>query len=221
MCAAVGRSRYALIGPSAALRIDRSSYIYTGISRAESLAEISRALASEYPAGVGGGYPAAGGATVAATAASSFGYNSGNRQQQAGEDNSAVAAGSVGTGPGVPGGPPRGVMSCSEVMYQYYPYLYQRPPPPHPHAAPHPSVAHAGNPHTAHHSPARPAPFQPFSTATPTHQYDRVSPKFFFIYILKELYTFFYFFVRYVNIGWFSVNVRAMYEVDLCKLCPF
>ncbi|XP_031784818.1 protein vestigial [Nasonia vitripennis] len=66
-------------------------------------------------------------------------------------------------------------MSCSEVMYQYYPYLYQRPPPPHPHAAPHPSVAHAGNPHTAHHSPARPAPFQPFSTATPTHQYDRIN----------------------------------------------
>ncbi|XP_023247033.1 transcription factor MYC2-like [Copidosoma floridanum] len=69
-------------------------------------------------------------------------------------------------------------MSCSEVMYQYYPYIYQRPPPPHPHAAPHPSVAHAGNhPHTAHHSPARPAPFQPFSTATPTHthQYDRIN----------------------------------------------
>ncbi|XP_058801881.1 protein vestigial [Phymastichus coffea] len=67
-------------------------------------------------------------------------------------------------------------MSCSEVMYQYCPYLYQRPAPPHPHAAPHPSVAHAGNhPHAAHHSPARPAPFQPFSTAVPTHQYDRIN----------------------------------------------
>lgn len=78
-------------------------------------------------------------------------------------------------GSAVPG--PGGVMSCSEVMYQYYPYLYQRPPPP-----PHPSHSHAAshthphaNPHTAHHSPARPAPFQPFSTATSTHQYDRVS----------------------------------------------
>ncbi|KAI4488844.1 hypothetical protein M0804_004342 [Polistes exclamans] len=63
-------------------------------------------------------------------------------------------------------------MSCSEVMYQYYhPYLYSRAPPPphptHPHAAPH------ANPHAAHHSPARPAPFQPFSSATATHQYDR------------------------------------------------
>lgn len=77
---------------------------------------------------------------------------------------------------GVPG--PGGVMSCSDVMYQYYPYLYQthRPPPPHPthpHAAPH-SHPHA-NPHAAHHSPARPAPFQPFPAATATHQYDRVS----------------------------------------------
>ncbi|KYM84329.1 hypothetical protein ALC53_05422 [Atta colombica] len=67
-------------------------------------------------------------------------------------------------------------MSCSDVMYQYYPYLYQthRPPPPHPthpHAAPH-SHPHA-NPHAAHHSPARPAPFQPFPAATTTHQYDR------------------------------------------------
>ncbi|KAL6254768.1 hypothetical protein P5V15_003096 [Pogonomyrmex californicus] len=73
---------------------------------------------------------------------------------------------------------PGGVMSCSDVMYQYYPYLYQthRPPPPHPthpHAAPH-SHPH-GNPHAAHHSPARPAPFQPFPAATATHQYDRVS----------------------------------------------
>ncbi|KAL7299445.1 hypothetical protein TKK_0007688 [Trichogramma kaykai] len=89
-------------------------------------------------------------------------------------------------------------MSCSEVMYQYYPYLYQRPPPPHPppppphpHAAAsatsnvvvgaaHPSVAHAGN-HAAaaahHGSPARPAPFQPFSpaAATASHQYDRLT----------------------------------------------
>ncbi|XP_014467836.1 PREDICTED: protein vestigial isoform X1 [Dinoponera quadriceps] len=69
-------------------------------------------------------------------------------------------------------------MSCSEVMYQYYPYLYQthRPPPPHPthpHAAPH-SHPHA-NPHAAHHSPARPAPFQPFPAATATHQYDRLN----------------------------------------------
>ncbi|XP_015601999.1 protein vestigial isoform X1 [Cephus cinctus] len=69
-------------------------------------------------------------------------------------------------------------MSCPEVMYQaYYPYLYQRAPPPphptHPHAAPHPHT-HA-NPHAAHHSPARPAPFQPFSTATATHQYDRLN----------------------------------------------
>ncbi|KZC03768.1 hypothetical protein WN55_04224 [Dufourea novaeangliae] len=67
-------------------------------------------------------------------------------------------------------------MSCSEVMYQYYPYLYQRPPPPphptHPHAAPH-THPH-GNPHAAHHSPARPAPFQSFSAATATHQYDRL-----------------------------------------------
>uniref|UniRef100_A0A0C9REQ5 Vg_1 protein n=1 Tax=Fopius arisanus TaxID=64838 RepID=A0A0C9REQ5_9HYME len=67
-------------------------------------------------------------------------------------------------------------MSCPEVMYQYYPYIYQRPPPPphpsHPHAASHPH-AHA-NPHAAHHSPARPAPFQPFS-ATATHQYDRLN----------------------------------------------
>ncbi|KAL2732678.1 LOW QUALITY PROTEIN: protein vestigial-like isoform X2, partial [Vespula maculifrons] len=73
-------------------------------------------------------------------------------------------------GSGVPS--PGGVMSCSEVMYQYYhPYLYSRAPPPphptHPHAAPH------TNPHAAHHSPARPAPFQPFSSATATHQYDR------------------------------------------------
>lgn len=77
---------------------------------------------------------------------------------------------------GVPG--PGGVMSCSDVMYQYYPYLYQthRPPPPHPthpHAAPH-SHPHA-NPHAAHHSPARPAPFQPFPAATATHQYDRLN----------------------------------------------
>ncbi|XP_033228620.1 protein vestigial isoform X1 [Belonocnema kinseyi] len=66
-------------------------------------------------------------------------------------------------------------MSCSEVMYQYYPYLYQRPPPPpnHPHAAPHPH-SH-GNPHAAHHSPARPAPFQPFSATAATHQYDRLN----------------------------------------------
>ncbi|XP_017791327.1 PREDICTED: protein vestigial [Habropoda laboriosa] len=68
-------------------------------------------------------------------------------------------------------------MSCSEVMYQYYPYLYQRPPPPphptHPHAAPH-THPHA-NPHAAHHSPARPAPFQSFSAATATHQYDRLN----------------------------------------------
>ncbi|XP_057326400.1 protein vestigial [Microplitis mediator] len=68
-------------------------------------------------------------------------------------------------------------MSCSEVMYQYYPYLYQRPPPPphpsHPHAAPHPHP-HA-NPHTAHHSPARPAPFQPFSATATAHQYDRIN----------------------------------------------
>nr|XP_012219622.1 PREDICTED: protein vestigial-like isoform X3 [Linepithema humile] len=69
-------------------------------------------------------------------------------------------------------------MSCSDVMYQYYPYLYQthRPPPPHPthpHAAPH-SHPHA-NPHAAHHSPARPAPFQPFPAATATHQYDRLN----------------------------------------------
>ncbi|XP_032674857.1 protein vestigial isoform X3 [Odontomachus brunneus] len=69
-------------------------------------------------------------------------------------------------------------MSCSDVMYQYYPYLYQthRPPPPHPthpHAAPH-SHPHA-NPHAAHHSPARPAPFQPFPAATTTHQYDRLN----------------------------------------------
>ncbi|EFN74304.1 hypothetical protein EAG_08567 [Camponotus floridanus] len=71
-------------------------------------------------------------------------------------------------------------MSCSDVMYQYYPYLYQthRPPPPHPthpHAAPH-SHPHA-NPHAAHHSPARPAPFQPFPAATATHQYDRVNTR--------------------------------------------
>lgn len=84
---------------------------------------------------------------------------------------------------GVPG--PGGVMSCSDVMYQYYPYLYQthRPPPPHPthpHAAPH-SHPHA-NPHAAHHSPARPAPFQPFPAATATHQYDRVSREFLFLY---------------------------------------
>nr|XP_034190735.1 uncharacterized protein LOC117609014 isoform X4 [Osmia lignaria] len=68
-------------------------------------------------------------------------------------------------------------MSCSEVMYQYYPYLYQRPPPPphptHPHAAPH-THPHT-NPHAAHHSPARPAPFQSFSAATATHQYDRLN----------------------------------------------
>ncbi|XP_043275483.1 protein vestigial isoform X2 [Venturia canescens] len=69
-------------------------------------------------------------------------------------------------------------MSCSEVMYQYYPYLYQRPPPPphptHPHAAAH-THPHA-NPHAAHHSPARPAPFQPFSAAAAaTHQYDRLN----------------------------------------------
>ncbi|KAH0563895.1 hypothetical protein KQX54_007929 [Cotesia glomerata] len=56
-------------------------------------------------------------------------------------------------------------------------FLGRRPPPPphpsHPHAAPHPHP-HA-NPHTAHHSPARPAPFQPFSTTATAHQYDRVS----------------------------------------------
>lgn len=86
-------------------------------------------------------------------------------------------------GSGVPG--PGGVMSCSEVMYQYYPYLYQRPPPPphptHPHAAPH-THPHT-NPHAAHHSPARPAPFQSFSAATATHQYDRVSESIIFIYL--------------------------------------
>ncbi|XP_026667993.1 protein vestigial-like, partial [Ceratina calcarata] len=68
-------------------------------------------------------------------------------------------------------------MSCSEVMYQYYPYIYQRPAPPphpsHPHAAPH-THPHA-NPHAAHHSPARTAPFQSFSAATATHQYDRLN----------------------------------------------
>lgn len=80
-------------------------------------------------------------------------------------------------GSGVPG--PGGVMSCSEVMYQYYPYLYQRPPPPppphptHPHTAPH-THPHA-NPHAAHDSPTRSASFQSFSAATATHQYDRVS----------------------------------------------
>lgn len=80
-------------------------------------------------------------------------------------------------GSGVPG--PGGVMSCSEVMYQYYPYLYQRPPPPppphptHPHTAPH-THPHT-NPHAAHDSPTRSASFQSFSAATATHQYDRVS----------------------------------------------
>ncbi|KOX75749.1 hypothetical protein WN51_12076 [Melipona quadrifasciata] len=70
-------------------------------------------------------------------------------------------------------------MSCSEVMYQYYPYLYQRPPPPppphptHPHTAPH-THPHA-NPHAAHDSPTRSASFQSFSAATATHQYDRRS----------------------------------------------
>lgn len=98
-------------------------------------------------------------------------------------------------GSGVPG--PGGVMSCSEVMYQYYPYLYQRPPPPptHPHAAPHPH-SH-GNPHAAHHSPARPAPFQPFSATAATHQYDRVS--LYFIYL-------------------FLVFTIAVQRVDLCVL---
>ncbi|XP_046752978.1 protein vestigial [Diprion similis] len=80
-------------------------------------------------------------------------------------------------------------MSCPEVMYQaYYPYLYQRAPPPphpsHPHAVPHPHAQGHAAPHTAHaahaahpahHSPARPAPFQPFSTASATHQYDRLN----------------------------------------------
>lgn len=88
-------------------------------------------------------------------------------------------------GSAVPG--PGSVMSCSEVMYQYYPYLYQRPPPP----PPHPSHSHAtphthphANPHAAHHSPARPAPFQPFSSAAATHQYDRVSNHNFYIKII-------------------------------------
>lgn len=80
-------------------------------------------------------------------------------------------------GSGVPG--PGGVMSCSEVMYQYYPYLYQRPPPPppphptHPHTAPH-THPHT-NPHAAHDSPTRSASFQSFSAATATHQYDRLN----------------------------------------------
>ncbi|XP_043804312.1 protein vestigial isoform X2 [Apis laboriosa] len=70
-------------------------------------------------------------------------------------------------------------MSCSEVMYQYYPYLYQRPPPPppphptHPHTAPH-THPHT-NPHAAHDSPTRSASFQSFSAATATHQYDRLN----------------------------------------------
>lgn len=88
-------------------------------------------------------------------------------------------------GSGVPG--PGGVMSCSEVMYQYYPYLYQRPPPPppphptHPHTAPH-THPHA-NPHAAHDSPTRSASFQSFSAATATHQYDRVSEFILFVFL--------------------------------------
>lgn len=75
-------------------------------------------------------------------------------------------------------------MSCPEVMYQYYPYIYQRPPPPHPHVAHAAAAAAAASTNhpahhttTAHHSPAR--PFQPFPTApapaTHPSQYDRVS----------------------------------------------
>lgn len=77
----------------------------------------------------------------------------------------------------VPG--PGGVMSCSEVMYQYYPYLYQRPPPPHPthpHAGPH-THPHA-NPH-----------FQSFPTGSATHQYDRVSETldFYYVYLFGDV----------------------------------
>lgn len=81
-------------------------------------------------------------------------------------------------GSGVPG--PGGVMSCSEVMYQYYPYLYQRPPPP-----PHPTHSHTA-PHTHAHANPHEAPFQSFSAATATHQYERVSANYYSSYFAGE-----------------------------------